>query len=277
MNRLVLTEIVKNALYEDLFPGDITSNAIFATDLQARANFIVKAPGVLAGFPVVQEVFRQLDPKMVCYAKLPEGSPVKPGAIIGEVTGSIKAILGGERVALNFLQRLSGIATQTANLVNLITEYPARIADTRKTTPGLRILEKYAVRQGGGANHRFNLADAVLIKDNHIAACGSITAAVRRVRQQVPHTIRIEVEVENEDQVNEALASRVDIIMLDNMDIAAMSRMVALIDHRAIVEASGMINETTIQKVAATGVDIISVGAITHSVKALDISLEVYQ
>jgi nicotinate-nucleotide pyrophosphorylase (carboxylating) len=269
MNRLVLTEIVKNALYEDLFPGDITSNAIFATDLQARANFIVKAPGVLAGFPVVQEVFRQLDPKMVCYAKLPEGSPVKPG--------SIKAILGGERVALNFLQRLSGIATQTANLVNLITEYPARIADTRKTTPGLRILEKYAVRQGGGANHRFNLADAVLIKDNHIAACGSITAAVRRVRQQVPHTIRIEVEVENEDQVNEALASRVDIIMLDNMDIAAMSRMVALIDHRAIVEASGMINETTIQKVAATGVDIISVGAITHSVKALDISLEVYQ
>ncbi|MGD8401406.1 MAG: carboxylating nicotinate-nucleotide diphosphorylase, partial [Bacillota bacterium] len=221
--------------------------------------------------------FHQLDPKVVCYAKLPEGSRVESGAIIGEVTGSIKAILGGERVALNFLQRLSGIATQTAHLVNLITAYPARIVDTRKTTPGLRILEKYAVRQGGGFNHRFNLADAVLIKDNHIAACGSITEAIRRVRRQAPHTIRIEVEVENEDQVNEALAARADIIMLDNMDTAIMSRMVALINHRAIIEASGMINETTVKEVAATGVDIISVGAITHSVKALDISLEVYQ
>jgi nicotinate-nucleotide pyrophosphorylase (carboxylating) len=277
MNRLVLAKIVKNALNEDIFSGDITAEAIFTTEIQCRANFIAKTPGVLAGFPVVQEVFRQLDPKVVCYAKLPEGSPIAKGAIIGEVTGSIRPILSGERVALNFLQRLSGIATQTAGLVSLITDYPARIVDTRKTTPGLRILEKYAVRQGGGFNHRFNLADAVLIKDNHIAACGSITEAVRRVRQHVPHTMRVEVEVETEAQVNEALAAQADIIMLDNMSVSEMTRMVALIDHRAIVEASGMINETTVKEVAATGVNIISVGAITHSVKGLDISLEIYQ
>jgi nicotinate-nucleotide pyrophosphorylase (carboxylating) len=277
MNRLILTEIVKNALNEDLFSGDITSESIFTTAIQVRANFIVKSSGVLAGFPVVKEVFNQLDPKVVCYAKLPEGSPVEQGAIIGEVTGSIKSILGGERVALNFLQRLSGIATQTAHLVGLIANRPVRIVDTRKTTPGLRMLEKYAVRQGGGFNHRFNLADAVLIKDNHIAACGSITEAVHRVRQQVPHTMRIEVEVENEAQVTEALAAQADIIMLDNMAPAEMTGMVTLIDHRALVEASGMINETTVQAVAATGVDLISVGSITHSVKALDISLEIYQ
>jgi nicotinate-nucleotide pyrophosphorylase (carboxylating) len=277
MNRLIITKIVNNALNEDIFSGDITSETIFTADLPARANFIAKAPGIIAGFPVVQEIFHQLDPKVVCYAKLPEGSPVEKGDIIGEVNGSIKAILSGERVALNFLQRLSGIATQTANLVKLVADYPVRIVDTRKTTPGLRILEKYAVRQGGGFNHRFNLADAILIKDNHIAACGSLTEAVRRVRQQIPHTMRIEVEVETEAQVTEALAAQADIIMLDNMSPAAMTRMVKLIDHRAIVEASGMITEITVKDVAATGVDIISVGAITHSVKALDISLEVYQ
>jgi nicotinate-nucleotide pyrophosphorylase (carboxylating) len=277
MNRLMLAEIVNNALNEDIFSGDITSEAIFTNVTQCRANFSAKTPGVIAGFPVVQEVFRQLDPKVVCYAKLPEGSLIQTGEIIGEVTGSIQAILNGERVALNFLQRLSGIATQTANLVNLIADYPARIVDTRKTTPGLRILEKYAVRQGGGFNHRFNLADAVLIKDNHIAACGSITEAVNRVRQRVPHTMRIEVEVETEAQVREALAAQADIIMLDNMDPTEMTRMVTVIDHRALVEASGTINETTVKEVAATGVDLISVGAITHSVKALDISLEIYQ
>jgi nicotinate-nucleotide pyrophosphorylase (carboxylating) len=277
MNRLLLTKIVTNALDEDIFSGDITSDSIFSVDTQCRASFIAKSPGVIAGFPVVKEVFHQLDSKIVCYAKLPEGSPIAKDNIIGEVTGSIKAILSCERTALNFLQRLSGIATQTANLVKLIAGYPARIVDTRKTTPGLRILEKYAVRQGGGHNHRFNLADAVLIKDNHIAACGSIAEAVQRVRQQVPHTMRIEVEVEDEAQVREALAVQADIIMLDNMNPAEMARMVALINHRAIVEASGMINETTVKEVAATGVDIISVGAITHSVKALDISLEIYQ
>ncbi|HYH03486.1 MAG TPA: carboxylating nicotinate-nucleotide diphosphorylase [Bacillota bacterium] len=277
MNRLILAEVVKNALQEDIFSGDITSEAIFETDFQARASFIAKSSGVAAGFPVVIAVFNHLDPKVVCYSKVPEGSQVAAGEIIGEVTGSIKAILSGERVALNFLQRLSGIATQTANLAKLIEGYPARIVDTRKTTPGLRILEKYAVRQGGGLNHRFNLADAVLIKDNHIAACGSIGEAVRRVRLRAPHTMRIEVEVENEAQVCEALEAKADIIMLDNMSVEEMTRMVGLINHRAIVEASGNINETTIKNVAATGVDIISVGSITHSVKALDISLDIHQ
>lgn len=278
MNRLILDEIVKNALQEDIFSGDITAEAIFETDFQTRASFIAKSPGVIAGFPVVNAVFNQLDPKVVCFGKVPEGSRVTAGEVIGEVTGSIKAILSGERVALNFLQRLSGIATQTANLVRLIEGYPVRIVDTRKTTPGLRILEKYAVRQGGGFNHRFNLADAVLIKDNHIAACGgSIGEAVRRVRQRVPHTMRIEVEVENENQVYEALEAKADIIMLDNMTIEEMTRMVGIINHRAIVEASGNINESTVKEVAATGVDIISVGSITHSVKALDISLEIHQ
>jgi nicotinate-nucleotide pyrophosphorylase (carboxylating) len=278
MNPLIIAPIVHNALIEDVFPGDITTESIFATDCDARAAFIAKAPGVIAGFPVVTEVFKQLNPKIVCYAKMAEGSRIETGDIIGEVTGSLKAILSGERVALNFLQRLSGIATQTAALVGLIREYPAaRIVDTRKTTPGLRVMEKYAVRQGGGSNHRFNLADAVLIKDNHIAACGSIAEAVRRIRQAVPHTVRIEVETESEAQVVEALEAGADIIMLDNMPPAEMARMVKLIDHRATVEASGTINAATVKEVAATGVDIISVGAITHSVKALDISLEIYQ
>jgi nicotinate-nucleotide pyrophosphorylase (carboxylating) len=277
MNHLIVAEVVKTALNEDLFSGDITSTAIFTTDQQARANFIAKAPGVMAGFPIVQEVFRQLDPKMVCFAKVSEGAQVEPGETIGEVTGSLQAILGGERVALNFLQRLSGIATKTANLVKLVVGQSVRIVDTRKTTPGLRILEKYAVRQGGGFNHRFNLADAVLIKDNHITACGSLTEAVRRVRAQIPHTMQIEVETETESQVAEALAAEVDIIMLDNMSPEEMTRMVSLIDHRALVEASGTINETTVQAVAATGVDLISVGALTHSVQALDISLEIHQ
>jgi nicotinate-nucleotide pyrophosphorylase (carboxylating) len=277
MNPLIIAPIVQNALKEDVFSGDITTESIFATDCDARAAFIAKAPGVIAGFPVVTEVFKQLNPKIVCYAKMAEGSRVETGDIVGEVTGSLKAILSGERVSLNFLQRMSGIATQTAALVGLIQEYPVRIVDTRKTTPGLRVLEKYAVRQGGGSNHRFNLADAVLIKDNHIAACGSIPEAVRRTRQAVPHTIRIEVETESEAQVVEALEAQADIIMLDNMPPVEMARMVKLIDHRAVVEASGTINAATIKEVAATGVDIISVGAITHSVKALDISLEIYQ
>ncbi|HEY8463159.1 MAG TPA: carboxylating nicotinate-nucleotide diphosphorylase [Bacillota bacterium] len=276
MNRLTLIDIINRALQEDLASGDITSEAIFETDFQVRANFVAKSSGVLAGFPVAAAVFEQLDPKVIYYSKVPEGNRVAPGDIIGEVTGPIRAILGGERVALNFLQRLSGIATQTANLVRLIEGYPARITDTRKTTPGLRQLEKYAVRQGGGFNHRFNLADAVLIKDNHIAACGSIREAVARARLHSPHTMRIEVEVENETQVREALEAKADIIMLDNMACDEMTRMVKLINHRALVEASGNINENTIKSVAATGVDLISVGAITHSVKALDISLKIY-
>ena len=277
MNLILLERIVRNALEEDLGNGDITSEVIFDSSNSnlVKATFTAKASGVIAGFSVVKEVYRQLDSSVVCEALVPEGAAVIPGATIGTVTGRVQIILTGERVALNFLQRLSGIATKTARLAQLIQKHQCRLVDTRKTTPGLRMLEKYAVLQGGGFNHRYNLADAILIKDNHITACGSITEAVQRAGGRIPHTMTIEVEVENEAQVREALTAGADIIMLDNMSPAKMADMVKLIDHRALVEASGNIDETNIQEVAATGVDIISCGAITHSVTALDISLNI--
>lgn len=275
MNQLILEDIVRTALNEDAPYGDITSEAIFDQDFTISGIFLAKDHGVIAGLPVLTTVFKLLDPRVDCTLFVTDGAAVASGTPLAKVEGPVKSILTGERVALNFLQRLSGIATYTSQLVKRITDYPAVIADTRKTTPGLRMLEKYAVRQGGGHNHRFNLSDAVLIKDNHIAACGSITEAVRRCRKHIPHTMRIEVEVENEAQVREALSAEADIIMLDNMKPAEMKQMVQLIAHRAIVEASGNINETTVVEVAATGVDIISVGSLTHSVKAMDISLDI--
>lgn len=275
MNPLLIKKIVKQALEEDLGIGDITSDSIFKENFHANAVFLVKSPGVVAGLPVAAEVFSQLHPGINFTYLVTDGVHVTPGTKIAKVAGPIKSILAGERVALNFLQRLSGIATKTAGLVKLVEGFPVKVADTRKTTPGLRMLEKYAVLQGGGHNHRFGLADAVLIKDNHIAACGSISEAVKRARATVPHTMTIEVEVENESQVLEALEAKADIIMLDNMSPDQMTAMVKLINGRAIVEASGNIDESTIREVAATGVDIVSCGAITHSVNALDISLEI--
>ncbi len=277
MNRLLVEKIVRAALEEDLGWGDITSEAIFTPDNDKvlEAPFIAKAGGVIAGFPVASLVFELVDPRIQTLQLLPEGGEVEPGTVIARATGPVRSILTGERVALNFLQRLSGIATKTHRLAALIADLPVRLVDTRKTTPGLRLLEKYAVRQGGGANHRFNLADAVLIKDNHIAACGSISEAVRRVRGRIPHTMTVEVEAETEAQVREALAAGADSILLDNMTPAQMAAMVRLIDHRAVVEASGNIDERNIREVAATGVDIISSGALTHSVAALDISLKI--
>jgi nicotinate-nucleotide pyrophosphorylase (carboxylating) len=275
MNRFILENIVKQALLEDLQQGDITSEAIFDKDFMAEAVFMAKSKGILAGLPVVSEVFHQLNNDIVCLKSLSDGAELTPGTEIAIWEGPIKSLLAGERVALNFLQRLSGIATQTARLVSLKGDLPAKIVDTRKTTPGLRMLEKYAVRIGGGCNHRFNLADAVLIKDNHIAACGSITEAVKRAKNYIPHTMTIEVEVENEAQVMEALAAGADIIMLDNMSVLEVEAMVKLVNRQAIVEASGNVDEHTVKEIAATGVDIISVGAITHSVMALDISLDI--
>lgn len=274
MNTLLLKEIIRYAINEDSGYGDITSEAIFDKNFEISGTFIAKADGIIAGLPVVSAVFDEIDPRIVFSPLISDGTPVSPGMKIATVQGPVKPILAGERIALNFLQRLSGIATYTSSLAKLIKDYPAKIVDTRKTTPGLRMLEKYAVRQGGGHNHRFNLSDAVLIKDNHIAACGSITKAIERCRAYIPHTMRIEVEVENETQVREALAAKADIIMLDNMTPAEMKRMVELINGQAIVEASGNVNETNIVEIAATGVDIISVGSLTHSVRALDISLK---
>ena len=275
MNRFIVENIVKEALLEDLQQGDITSEAIFDKDFIVEAVFVAKATGILAGLPVVNEVFHQLHADITCLMALPDGAKLTPGTEIAIWQGPIKPLLAGERIALNFLQRLSGIATQTAKLVNLKGDLPVKIVDTRKTTPGLRMLEKYAVRMGGGFNHRFNLADSVLIKDNHIAACGSITEAVKCAKNYVPHTMTVEVEVENEGQVMEALAAGADIIMLDNMSVSEMKAMVKLVNRRAIVEASGNVDEHTIKEIASTGVDIISVGAITHSVMALDISLDI--
>ncbi len=274
MNRLMMEAIVKRALEEDLGNGDPTSEAIFTENFIATGVFLVKSPGVVAGLPVVGEVFRQIDPEVKFVELVKDGTAVPPNTEIATVSGPVKSILAGERTALNFLQRLSGIATKTAGLVKLAAGFPVRITDTRKTTPGLRILEKYAVLQGGGSNHRFNLGDAVLIKDNHIKACGSIREAVQRARAAIPHTMKIEVEVEDENQAREALEAKADIIMLDNMTPPQMAAIVRLIDGRAIVEASGNINESNIKEVAATGVDVISCGALTHSVKALDISLD---
>ena len=275
MNSYLIKDIVRRALEEDLGAGDITSDSILKESFTTEAVFLAKSPGVIAGLPVVAEVWRQLDPELSFIPLVKDRDAVLRGVEIAKVSGPVKPILAGERVALNFLQRLSGIATKTAQLVKLVEGYQVKVVDTRKTTPGLRLLEKYAVVQGGGRNHRYNLADAALIKDNHIAACGSISEAVKRTRAAIPHTMTIEVEVENELQVREAIDAKADLIMLDNMSPTQMRAMVKLINGRAIVEASGNIDESTIKEVAATGVDIISSGAITHSVNALDISLDI--
>ncbi|NLC52576.1 MAG: carboxylating nicotinate-nucleotide diphosphorylase [Firmicutes bacterium] len=270
----VYTDLVRQALAEDLGPGDITSALTIAPTATASGRFIAKEAGVICGWAVVQEVFHQLNPAIDLKIEQGDGARVNAGTELAIVSGPTRDLLSGERVALNFLQHLSGIATATRKLVDLLADYPqVRLVDTRKTLPGLRALQKYAVRVGGGYNHRFNLADAVLIKDNHLAACGGIKAAVAKVRATAPHTMRIEVEVETEEQVREALAAGADIIMLDNMSPSLMAEMVRLINGRSLVEASGNVSAETIQAIAATGVDLISVGRITHSVQALDISL----
>ncbi|MCL6634840.1 MAG: carboxylating nicotinate-nucleotide diphosphorylase [Peptococcaceae bacterium] len=275
LNLLELQRLIEHCLYEDIGTGDLTTNSIVPPDAVSTGYVIAREEGVVAGLPLAEMVFRRLDPSVEFRAKVRDGDRLERGRVLAEVCGNARAILSGERLALNFLQRLSGIATATARLVSLVAGEKARIVDTRKTTPGLRMLEKYAVRVGGGHNHRFGLYDAVLIKDNHIKMAGGIRAAVEAARRGSPHTARIEVEVEDLNSVREALAAGADIIMLDNMDLAAMREAVALVDGRALLEASGGINEENIRAVAETGVDLISVGALTHSVKALDISLDI--
>jgi nicotinate-nucleotide pyrophosphorylase (carboxylating) len=268
-----IDRVIQMSLEEDMPFGDITTENIISEESVSKARFIAKESGVIAGLPVAERTFSLIDKRVVFTVLKPEGSLVEKGDIIATVEGPTIAILEGERTALNLLQRLSGVATRTHKLAALIEGTSAHVVDTRKTTPGLRYLEKYAVRVGGGQNHRFSLSDGVLIKDNHIAAAGGIKAAVSAVRGKIPHTIRIEVETENLDMVQEALEAGADIIMLDNMDNTQMAKAVELIAGRALVEASGDIDEARIRGVADTGVDIISVGRITHSVKSLDISL----
>ena len=265
---------VAAALAEDVGTGDITTEVTVPAGLKATGRFVSRAPGIVAGLPLVAEVYRTLDPSLVVTCSLEDGANCEPGDVLCEVTGAARAILTGERVALNFVQHLSGIATRTAMFVSLTTGYKARIVDTRKTTPGLRSLEKYAVRAGGGFNHRSGLYDAILIKDNHILACGSITAAVQLALAEAPHTLSITVECDSLEQVAEALEAGAGTILLDNMTPDQIAIAVEQIDGGAYVEASGGITESTARAVAAAGADIISVGALTHSSPALDIGLD---
>lgn len=269
-----IDKVIRLSLEEDMPFGDITTENIIPEESCSSARFIAKEDGILAGMPVVERTFYLIDPRVKLEILCADGSAVHKGDVIARVEGPTSAILKGERTALNLLQRLSGVATRTQGLARLIADTPAKVVDTRKTTPGLRYLEKYAVRVGGGQNHRFSLSDGVLIKDNHIAAAGGIRPAVAAVRGKIPHTIRIEVEVESLEMVSEALEAGADIIMLDNMSEDQMAEAVKTIAGRALTEASGDIDEDRIRRVAETGVDIISVGRITHSVKSLDISLK---
>lgn len=268
-----LDSIIDNALREDIHTGDITTLSVVPEPRPARARLIAKEPLVLAGIGVAARVFHRLDPTVRFDARFPDGARVEAGALLAEMAGDSAMLLQGERVALNLLQRMCGIATLTARYVEAVAGTGTRIVDTRKTMPGLRILDKYAVRLGGGINHRTGLYDGVLIKENHIAAAGGIAEAIRRARAYIPHTMKIEVETECLEEVAEALGAGADIIMLDNMDLAAMRRAVALIAGRALVEASGGVNLETVRGIAETGVDIISVGALTHSARAMDISM----
>jgi nicotinate-nucleotide pyrophosphorylase (carboxylating) len=275
MDKNQLHSLIRAFLAEDIGRGDLTSESIFDQAQNGRARLVARQKCIAAGAGIVAaEVFKVQNPAIDTGAAVQDGATVQPGDVMLTIAGPVVDMLKAERIALNLLQRLCGIATMTHKFVEQVKPYSARITDTRKTTPGLRIFEKYAVRAGGGHNHRFNLTDGVLIKDNHIAACGSITEAVVRVRKIIPHTLRIEVETETLAQVSECLNSRVDIIMLDNMDLQMMKEAVDIIDHRAMVEASGGVNLDSVKAIAATGVDIISVGALTHSAPSCDIGMD---
>ncbi len=270
-----LNELISKALEEDVGHGDVTTSAILTGDEGGRASAVAKEDMVVAGIDVFKAVFLFVDSDIRFHTDCHDGEEVKKGTILAEISGAIKNILIAERVGLNFFQRMSGIATLTHKYVEEVKGTGAKIVDTRKTTPCLRDLEKYAVRMGGGFNHRFGLDGGVLIKDNHISAAGGITSAVRSVRDTIPLTLKIEVETKDLREVEEAIASGVDIIMLDNMKTEDMRKAVSLINGRAVVEASGNVTVQRVKEIAETGVDYISVGALTHSAPAADISLNV--
>lgn len=274
INMFELERLVRAALIEDVGTGDITTMTTIDRGRRALGRYLAKESGVLCGLDIVLYVYHMLDPAVEMRFHFRDGDRISRGDVIAEVRGEAVSLLTGERIGLNLLQHLSGIATKTHEAVAAVEGYRAKITDTRKTTPGLRTLEKYAVRCGGGTNHRFNLSDGILIKDNHIVAAGSITNAINAARSKAPHTLKIEVEVETFEQLEEALTARADIIMLDNMSNENMAEAVRRIDGRAISEASGNMGEKNLADVAATGVDLISIGALTHSVRALDISLK---
>ncbi len=274
----MLEDLVERALDEDLAGGDITTGPLIPPHTRGKASFMIKAQGILAGIDIAKLVFMKIDPFLKFSTLIHDGNKVKTGDIVATVEGDVPGILKGERTALNFLQHLSGIATQTALYVKETEGLPVKILDTRKTVPGLRILEKYAVSIGGGLNHRLNLGDMVLIKDNHIAILRrqglSIGDIVQQARDKTPQDIKIEIETTSPVDALEAAEAGADVVMLDNMSLEQMRQAVSLLNHKAIVEASGGVNLKTIRAIAETGVDWISVGALTHSAGALDISMK---
>lgn len=275
LNLNTIKPVVEFALMEDVGTGDITTNLLIPNDLMAKATMVAKADGVIAGLEVAKYVFTTLNNNIQWTTFVNDGDKVKKGDLILEISGSYRALLTGERLALNFLQRMSGIATMTANFATALKGTRTSLLDTRKTVPGLRLLDKYAVKMGGGTNHRIGLYDMVLIKDNHIKVAGGITNAVTRIKNQVAKGIKIEVETTTIEEVKEALSAGVDIIMLDNMSNETMAQCVKMINKKAKVEASGNMTLERMKEVAATGVDYISIGALTHSVSALDISMNI--
>lgn len=269
----LLQRLIRSALAEDIGAGDVTTAAVLNGEETGTAQAVAKSDMILAGIDVFRQTFLLLDSDIFFPECLEDGREVRRGEILAECSGRLSSILTAERTALNFLQRMSGVATTTRRYVQAVAGTHARILDTRKTAPGLRILDKYAVRAGGGVNHRFALYDGVLIKDNHLTAAGGVGPAIERARGRIPHTLKIEVEVKNLDEVRQALEAGADALLLDNMPLAALSEAVRLVGGRVPVEASGNVTLASVRQIAETGVDFISVGALTHSVAAADISL----
>lgn len=268
-----MKKLISAALEEDIGPGDLTTLSVLDGSERGTAVAVAKGDLVVAGLDVFKAVFLLVDESLSFSGNFKDGENAAKGDILAEVSGSLRSILEAERVALNFFQRMCGVATAARSFAEAVKGTQAKIIDTRKTVPGLRVLDKYAVEAGGGRNHRFGLYDGILIKDNHLEAAGGITAAISRARQKAPHTVRIEVEVKNADEAREAVSAGADTIMLDNMGLEEMRQAVSLISGKALVEASGNVSLENVREVALTGVDLISVGALTHSVKAADISL----
>ena len=273
-NQMMIDRTIRRALEEDLGSGDLTTDAVVGPDREGKASLLAREQIVLAGLPVFRRVFEILSEAMTFEFYFEEGQVIRGEEEVGRMSGPVDVILKGERTALNFLQRTSGIATLTRRYVDRIKPRKVRLVDTRKTAPGLRVFDKYAVRIGGGFNHRFGLYDGILIKDNHIVAAGSVTKAVFLAKQGCPHTIKVEVEVEDLDALEEAIQAGADVVLLDNMSAQMLKKAVQLSKGRVQLEASGGITLENIEEIAETGVDIISVGALTHSVRAVDISLE---
>lgn len=268
-------DIIDLALMEDIGSGDITTDNLVGSDQYGTGIIIAKEALVLAGLEVAMKTFLKIDPDLVFTTDYQDGDSIKVGDVVLKIRGSLSALLKAERTALNFLQRLSGIATHVRSYLAKIGDNPVRLTDTRKTTPGLRILEKYAVKVGGGHNHRHGLYDGVLIKDNHIAVSKGIINAITQIKKKISHLLKIEIEVTNLEEVAQALEAEADVIMLDNMDLGMIIRAVKMINHKALVEVSGGITRANIRELSKTGVDIISVGALTHSARSVDLSMRI--